>query len=65
MKREIDEYKKKNSEFELKDQEEKKENDKLKRKIIDLEHQLEESKSKPGDIPISINVPSGNYTKKE
>ncbi|KAA6387584.1 MAG: hypothetical protein EZS28_016889 [Streblomastix strix] len=65
LKREIDEYKKKNSEFELKDQEEKKENDKLKRKIIDLEHQLEESKSKPGDIPISINVPSGNYTKKE
>ncbi|KAA6360287.1 MAG: hypothetical protein EZS28_044186, partial [Streblomastix strix] len=35
------------------------------RKIADLEHQLEEAKQKTIEIPISITVPTGQYTKKE
>ncbi|KAA6399211.1 MAG: hypothetical protein EZS28_005262 [Streblomastix strix] len=65
------------SELQRKDEENKQVDEENKRKIADLERQLADSKSKPiinnktisqpksDEIPISITVPSGSYSKKE
>ncbi|KAA6384321.1 MAG: hypothetical protein EZS28_020153 [Streblomastix strix] len=62
---EIQELKKKNEESLKQIEEQKRLNEEYKKQIIDLEHQIEEAKPKSCDVAISINVPTGSYTKKD
>ncbi|KAA6399513.1 MAG: hypothetical protein EZS28_004957 [Streblomastix strix] len=64
LNRNNEELKKKIKEFERKDEEQKKQIIDLEHKI-NLEHQIKEAKPKIGDVAISINVPTGSYTKKD
>ncbi|KAA6393860.1 MAG: hypothetical protein EZS28_010611 [Streblomastix strix] len=61
----VQDMKKKNEESAKLIEEQKKLNEESKKKIIDLKRQIEEAKPQSGDVAISINVPSGSYTKKD
>ncbi|KAA6380355.1 MAG: hypothetical protein EZS28_024118, partial [Streblomastix strix] len=62
---EIQELKRIDKESQKQLEEQKRQNEELKKQISDLKLQLEEAKPEVGDVAISIDVPSGSYTKKD